>query len=667
MAYDTVLADSLKAKIGNYEIITDAGAPEDPLESHQRIKAVLNDDGLARLCNVNNKNIDEKRSKKAREKLIDKLMEVLEANGNSFADTGICNPDGSDIRETNPSAATIDLKKLLGEEGLTLYQAAIEEEKDSPTFREAVFLSSMKHYPGAKWDKRLILWIAGPSASGKSYTANTVIEKLKTDVMESINGSQDGNHVVSVDGGIERELSQMRQLVLQIALKKGYTGISDLQKNTNLSIKRNIREAALSTKDLSLVIPCTFTSSFHNKAMRKYSRLSNTVHAFSEIVGEENNPGRFRRTVHRMGNTRAWKSSGFDAAGTTDRVITMNNRQIECESKKYNPRHFHRGIKLSAMARLYFQQINKDQPYLRVTNDLIFVKLENNNWVECNEKYPADCVKMAARDFQKWHDYKSGHLDGLPKDLSARDWLTYRQKHALLSPPIITLTRQPAVNVSRKDALAKTHLKPAGTLFALHEMRKRQKKLETDSTPAKLEHHNQPFLPLASQPLLKKPRKILSDLDTHIESNTQSLLKIKETLEKEILKFNKNYLETKKIHWDFQVTNKEITVSNTDRSQELFAINEANDNSMQLDFKTSVDNEMAKILIASLKTPIVVSSTSSHDIIMLSRASQTTRKSIAFDEETIQYINDQNLNLDPHVQFALDKINQLKQSDSHGG
>ncbi len=86
-------------------------------------------------------------------------------------------------------------------------------------------------------EEQLILWVGGPSASGKSYGADAVIKRLDAEIMPADVNRQNGNDVVFIDGGVEREVSQMRQLVLQVAIKKGYSGIKDLHKHTELGIK----------------------------------------------------------------------------------------------------------------------------------------------------------------------------------------------------------------------------------------------------------------------------------------------------------------------------------------------------------------------------------------------------------------------------------------------
>ena len=223
------IKEDWKAKIGDYEIRDNAGNTETPAQSQQRTENILGQSGLAHLYT----DVRQTSVTTAREIFIDKLNDVLEKRGDTFLDKGITNPDGSDIRESNPSSATISLQELFGKEGAALYKAAIAEERESKAFRQAVFLQSLKHHPGPQWSKRLILWIAGPSGSGKSYSSDAAIKKIEAEVLQNETGLTTGNNVVSIDGGIERNISQMRQLVLQVALQKGYTGISDLHQNTN--------------------------------------------------------------------------------------------------------------------------------------------------------------------------------------------------------------------------------------------------------------------------------------------------------------------------------------------------------------------------------------------------------------------------------------------------
>src|SRR5690606_20026580 len=92
-----------------------------------------------------------------------------------------------------------------------------------------------------------------------------------------------GNFVTASDGGILRELSQIRNLVIEAATAKGYTGISDLQKKTQKyldPIKNKVRKAALASDDLGVAIPETFADprirlGFGN-SVRKHEKKSST-------------------------------------------------------------------------------------------------------------------------------------------------------------------------------------------------------------------------------------------------------------------------------------------------------------------------------------------------------------------------------------------------------
>ena len=147
--------------------------------------------------------------------------------------------------------------------------------------------------------------------------------------------------------------------------------------------------------------------------MKAYAEMPDTLQVFSEVVGEKHNLLQFQKTVEKMGTLRAWKNSGFDEEHTTNRTITMNNLEIECESKEYHARFFYYGRKCSALARNIFREISREKISLKITNDLMFVKLQDNDWVMCDEDY-TNCVKMAARDFRQWQNYKAGKQKNVP-------------------------------------------------------------------------------------------------------------------------------------------------------------------------------------------------------------------------------------------------------------
>jgi hypothetical protein len=81
-------------------------------------------------------------------------------------------------KQTTKPRPKISMAEILGADGLKLYKAAIEEEGKSRAFREAVFLRSVQHHDGPALDKKALLWVGGPSASGKTFAANSVFKTI---------------------------------------------------------------------------------------------------------------------------------------------------------------------------------------------------------------------------------------------------------------------------------------------------------------------------------------------------------------------------------------------------------------------------------------------------------------------------------------------------------
>jgi hypothetical protein len=215
-------------------------------------------------------------------------------------------------RKKNPKSATITVIDFLGPEGQKLYQNALREEMNSKEYRAAVFLASTNNFPGDKWEEKLVVTVAGPSGCGKSYAAQRAVEEasktLKKSALDSgIEQTIDNNNfVVSVDGGIGREVSQMRKLLIQAANKQGFSGLLDLSKQSRVldKVKFFVEEAVLENKKLGVVIPDTFSewlpglSKRYKDRIRAVDNISNTKQVFCRIVGED--PNTFEEVVRFM-------------------------------------------------------------------------------------------------------------------------------------------------------------------------------------------------------------------------------------------------------------------------------------------------------------------------------------------------------------------------------
>lgn len=397
------ILDSIVEKFGDYEIGGPGGeGVGGPAETHERVKSILGEGSKAqsRLYEVDK--YERQRSgmlpHAARRKFVQALLVKMEED----LTKGIHKvrspdkPEGEAItwdqflgNEFTVGEDTIKLEKFLGTKLMELYIDAVKEEANSIEFRDAVFLSSTTAYERTGGQKRepFVLWVAGPSGAGKTTATKKAVETITNSKQTKKPGQlfdpDNEDLVVSVDGGVEREISQIRQLVLQAALKSGYKGIEDLQSKTedatDSKIKKKVKKAAIAA-NLSIAIPSTFggikdqtqmTSPF-DKVIKKYQKETpNRKLYFSEVIGEPGEEGaeKFQKTIEGMGESRAWMKKG-----THEDIFRTNNVKIGCESKKYKKRGFTWGRRGSANARKIFLE-KFPNAYYSIQSDLMYARL----------------------------------------------------------------------------------------------------------------------------------------------------------------------------------------------------------------------------------------------------------------------------------------------------
>lgn len=205
----------------------------------------------------------------------------------------------------------VEIEALLGSKELVnLYKKALKEEADSVEFREAVFRqSSTKTHEWPKGIKKLVLYIGGPSASGKSF-GQKVLFKFLLKKYGSVQ-TEVPQYLVSVDGGNPRALSQIRQLTLNVALDAGYSGIKDLHENSSLPTKKYVHAAAKEGGDnFHTVLPQTFLDPTEAKNfildLKKTLNNSKITQIHANIEGGES----FKDTIGWNGESRAWGKKG---------------------------------------------------------------------------------------------------------------------------------------------------------------------------------------------------------------------------------------------------------------------------------------------------------------------------------------------------------------------
>jgi hypothetical protein len=289
------------------------------------------------------------------------------------ADLRTFKEDSGVDRATNPEKANITLKKFLGKQGAELYKLALEEEMHSKEYREAVFRESTTHYDGEKWKERPVVIVAGPSGCGKSFAAESAVKKASEEFLAKDPDIRDGNDVISVDGGIVREVSQMRKLLTQAVTNKGFTGVRDLHKQSKVlgKVKDIIQEVALATPTLGVVIPETFSNWVNprddvSSLMSRIDKITGTKLIFTRVKGDD--PKKFPEVVAFMGSRRAWKTNNFESE-----PFDLNKKGV-AESKAYGAGGFKPGKFGSKQAEKWYISKSKDKNSMIILNDLILLK-----------------------------------------------------------------------------------------------------------------------------------------------------------------------------------------------------------------------------------------------------------------------------------------------------
>lgn len=241
----------------------------------------------------------------------------------------------------------------------------------------------------------------GPSASGKSSALEAVTKQIFPEQGEKQPGQ---NKLTSIDGAVERELSQVSHLLVTFAKHQGYQGVVGLHMSEGnkevKSIKRCILEAVKENKqqDVSIIIPETFSKygiggrvglgrvekdrlKGEGEIGKMVSFANNTNRGVVLIGIEGKDPREFQNSVAVMGNKRAWDRMGSKAPAISPET------KLTSESKAYGANGFRFGVKGSKAATKAFQEeiskykdLNAQQ--YRITNDLVAFKQVRGQWLK---------------------------------------------------------------------------------------------------------------------------------------------------------------------------------------------------------------------------------------------------------------------------------------------
>lgn len=340
----------------------------------------------------------------------------------------------AEARKNNPTGATITMAEMLGEKGVKLYELALKEEAESTAFRDAVFLKSASFYEGNAPKERPVIFNGGPSGSGKSYSLKAVVGKIMSDQPSSQN-ERSGCFVVSSDGGVTREVSQIYNFTVKLANKNGYAGVSDVYKHSKNSlspIKKYVLNALMESKTLGIAIAETFSkwafkAGKFKSLIGKLKQLPATRVFFSSIQGKD--PDKFAAVVKQMGMERALET---DPDPTTN-LATLNTPASK-ESKAYKSHNtlapgvkvntFQAGVDGTDKAAKYCA--SQGITLLTTENDLTLVIQKppgSGQWTDRVMPGEQGVKKISARVFNAWQELKAAKT---PEGATVDKWV-YKQ------------------------------------------------------------------------------------------------------------------------------------------------------------------------------------------------------------------------------------------------
>lgn len=379
-------------------------------EDNARVFAILGPDGYKELHGDTKENLDKiSDSTEAR-------TNFIKAISDSFGDDFFATPP---ITETLYGPTLLDAlsvqAKAKGYDLKTLYKEAIQEERNSKAYKNAVFLRSVEVYDGGDFgDKQKVIIISGGSGSGKTSVRPDIVQMVtgaqkSTDAspvdLSLVNGAQrnadadpaklseDQHLVVTVDGGIEREVSQVRDLMNETSLKLGFGGVDDLEDfttgaTTGEKLKKTIENAA-NHKGLHLAIPTTTPT----KELKKYMREGTDV---SYVIVENT-----EEVVSVLSRRRAFATIGTPIPKEGDK---------KPESKKPGYKVVYLFCTLLARYGAYEyakkqKELKKEPIIIKVKKGLLLVKRKESangpSFIPCSKRDPK-CIVMTQAQLDAW-------------------------------------------------------------------------------------------------------------------------------------------------------------------------------------------------------------------------------------------------------------------------
>ncbi len=344
--------------------------------------------------------------------------------------------------------ATTKMEGIFSPKGVELYQEAVKEEGESAAFRLALAYKAAQYFQGPKLAQLMYIWVGGASGSGKSFGANGVIKQLMKHMRNFGAGDNQGNYFVFVDGGIARQLSQVRKLALKMSLRCGFSAISDLNdisgRNDPLDVKKIIHNTAVESGRVNVIIPDTFsecvvfTGCSDIEKAEKLTREKNMLHVFSEVAPAEGKTEEFKNPlVPRMAEERANSKKYGDAYRMNIDFADLNDLDLPCESKAPpSVSSIGYGLQGTANARAVYLSLGESgkeaerypRIHMVILNELMYIDYLGVN----------NSLRLAGSDFA---NYQKAIGNTPNQQLSVQAWIQEMKAQNKLAPALIIIER----------------------------------------------------------------------------------------------------------------------------------------------------------------------------------------------------------------------------------
>lgn len=307
-------------------------------------------------------------------------------------------------RAETPEKFATTMNSFLKADGINLYNKALEEEANSKEYMNALLCKSTKTIEGPPLEKRPIIIVGGPSSSGKSTAVDLVLERASETLARKqiVGDDAPPNYAVIIDGGITRELSQIRKLAIHAANVQGYTGIKNIQdaayKKPLDKAKQRVINTCYASSNLGMIIPETFANPLSRGNLladiQKNFAAEDTQVIFARVDSFDEEM--FAMAVDYLGERRAWEME-FDEDALADYDLNADVK----ESKPRDKNGYTFGRDGSRNVEKKFQSNIPGMISFMVHNDMIFVA-PNQGSYEKVRKPSNETILISQGAFEDW-------------------------------------------------------------------------------------------------------------------------------------------------------------------------------------------------------------------------------------------------------------------------